>query len=166
MIGRIALGTGAAALIVGVGVWVSLEGGHSEQVLPEDGQTQVEGRIPWGSVGHMRDGSSVVSFCEADALVRVDRDTIIEVLEHGERPEIKVGEMLDRDLYEEPTEEYIKERGNPPTLFEIYVYRDGNGVIRRGCPPESIMLVDDVAKPYQEWVDEGKLPKPDSWADQ
>lgn len=161
--------TAAALFIVagvtGVGVWLLVDtGSSSERTLTDE--PIVEGRLFWGSVGTLRDGSGYHSRCEADAHVRIERDTIIEVLEHGDRPKIEVGEKLDRDLYVEPGEEFIEERGHPPTVFDLYVYRDDDGVIRTGCSPESILIIDGVVKTYEEWVDEGRVPPPRGWSDE
>lgn len=157
---RFALPILASVAIVTVGLWISRESGDSEQVITD--QPNVEGRLFWGSVGTLTDGSEYIARCEADAHVRVERDTIIDIIEHGDRPEIKIGEKIDRDLSHDPTltEEDIKERGEPPVFYAVWVYRDQEGVIRTGCSPESELIIDGVSKPYQQWEAEGKIPTP------
>jgi len=107
----------------------------------------------------LSDGSHYVAACESDAYVRVERDTIIKILEHGDRPEIKVGEKIDHDIYREPSEEVIKERGYPATMGDLFVYRDEEDIIRTGCPPESTLIIDGVSKTLEEWQAEGKIPQ-------
>ncbi|MFQ5471800.1 MAG: hypothetical protein ACE5FA_02790 [Dehalococcoidia bacterium] len=136
---------------------VSSSGGSGQQVVP-DGPV-VEGRILSGDVGILRDGSHYTAVCEADAYVRVERDTIIEILDHGDRPEIKVGEKISYDIYRERSEEDIEERGYPPTSAALWVYRDDEGVIHPGCPPEGTVIIDGVSKTLEEWQAEGKIPQ-------
>ncbi|MCH8815713.1 MAG: hypothetical protein IH957_11605 [Chloroflexi bacterium] len=145
------------AAIFGATLYLALDSGGGQQVVP-DGPV-VEGRIRSGSVGILGDGSHYLAVCESDAYVRVERDTIIKILEHGDRPEIKVGDKIDHDIYAERSEEFIKERGYPATTADLYVYRDEEGIIRALCPPESTVIIDGVSKTLEEWQAEGKIPQ-------
>ena len=91
--------------------------------------------------------------------MRVERDTIIKILEHGDRPEIKVGDKIDHDIYREPSEEVIRERGYPATTGDLWVYRDEEGIIHTGCAPESTLIIDGLSKTQEEWQAEGKIPQ-------
>lgn len=157
---KIVVSAAISVILVAAGLWLSRDTGGGEQVI-SDGPA-VEGRLFWGSVGMLRDGSGYHARCEADAHVRVERDTIVEILEHGDRPEIKVGEKIDRDPSYDPslTDEDIQERGTPPVSHAIWVYRDEEGVVRGGCSPESIVVIDDVVKSHEEWVAKGRLETP------
>jgi hypothetical protein len=160
MLARIVLPLAVFGAIIGFGLWISLGGGGSQPLLPDE--PAVEGRLFWGSTGWLGDGSHYTSRCEADAHVVVERDTIIKILEHGNRPPITVGEKIDRDPSHDPTytEEDFKERGELPTNFALWVYRDDEGVIRTGCSPESIIIIEGVAKTVAEWEAEGQIPTP------
>lgn len=152
---RLALPALATLAVVALALWLTLGSGGSQPVIP-DGPT-VDGRLFWGSVGYLRDGSSYQARCEADALVRVERDTITAVLEHGDRPEIKVGEKLDHDTFVDPSDYSIDAIGPPPTVFDLWVYRDEDEIIRTGCSPESTVIIDGISKTVEEWRAEGKI---------
>lgn len=156
MVLRLGVPLSVSAAIIGATLWLSLDQGGSQQVVPEAGETQVEGRIQWGSSGHLRDGSTYDAVCEADAYVIVERDTITQILEHGDRPTIDVGAKIDHDVYVDLTEDEAN-RGYPPTAIDVYVYRDEDGTIHTGCPPESTVIIDGVSKTYGEWKAEGRL---------
>lgn len=103
---------------------------------------QVEGRL----VGRIfadfaADGSSVTILCESDAIVVLEGRVVKQVIRHGDRPKVELGDEVAESLEKPPREGVLpRETGQSgDQIFDyVKVYWGDDGRLHVGCAPESV----------------------------
>jgi len=131
-----AIGATAVAAIgffLGLSIYL-VQGGGSQQVIPDKPQPKVAGRLTSGYVGENESGG-FIGQCEFDALVLIKDGRVVEVLAHGDRPEVKVGDAVANP----PADPLNPGASSHATEFDIGVYWGSDSKLYAGCAPESVI---------------------------
>lgn len=129
-----ATATAAAAIVMGFGLYLA-RGGEGQQVIPDRPEPKVAGRLMSTYIGE-GDNGGIVGECEFDARVLLEAGRVVQILEHGDRPPVRVGDRVANPLVD-PSEP----GGSASTarLDLLGVYWGSDGRLYAGCAPESVI---------------------------